>query len=106
MFRMSFSKMICKILKMSSPLRFSTILMNESVKQYCSSSRVYSGATFCRTHESVKTYHQNDVIQWIRDSSKSSETMKGGTDFSKSLTSLRTSIILRLKWPSCSEFVL
>lgn len=72
---MSFSNMICKILKISSPLRFSTTQMNESVKQYCSSSNVYSGATLCKTQESVKTYHLNEVIQCIRESSKSSETI-------------------------------
>ena len=59
---------------MSSPLRFSTTLINESVKQYYSSSKVYSGATFYKTLESVKTYHLNEVTQWINESSKSSET--------------------------------
>jgi len=100
MLSINFSKIIWRILNISSPFKFSITQMNESVKEYTSSSSVWSGETQLRTLESVRTYLQKEATQCMSDSSKSSQTLYGGCCFSSSFINLSISMILRLKSPS------
>lgn len=92
------------MLRISSPFKFTITLIKASVKEYTSSSRVWSGDTLLKTLESVKTYHLNDAIQCIKDNSKSSQTKYGGVCFSNSFMNLSTSKIFKLKSPSWGSY--